>query len=559
MAAVRAGALLPFPLRVNPFPYRIEYGGVEWTLFLERVQRKAPDERIATVGTNNVDLRVDREGQLSYSRVVGHAEAELDKDEAFRSFLDALNVLIAHVRDVFSEFWIRTVALEDLYQPFVEVGDSVTAIYTVGRGGAFTLAVVGRTEDGEKRLQKALASRQRPPVWRDIQLDARDALLLGRNEDSVVLGWTALESACRQALPGLAFATGLSIDELADRLVVRERRKYPPFSYQEAVQRQSGGLKIVEVASELMEPRIYDPGSVRSSVELVYRLRNRIVHQGVRVRRDSAQQALEAIDFVLNNALTLRSVAPPPATHSWQRRFGRVLPEVDEFVSSTGLRLVVARPENGSHFEMERIVDELWVRFSDDFRQRLAAILVLTEWETWRRQALRDRPFFRLGPPSGITLEGTLARVMWAIQAAVSTCEALALCLRNGIASCDRASDAVRRIINQLAQMPTLDPNDARIQVQAAWIAAYLATLPNRGHAQRLRRLKYQQPEVWRLAQRWTQSLAAIDPDEPHSRCAAMRTIHADCIWLDSILVECPIEGVAYGSRRWPTDQAPGR
>ncbi len=118
------------------------------------------------------------------------------------------------------------------------------------------------------------------------------------------------------------------------------------------MERTSGGLTIVEAAAELTQPQVYHPETVRRSVESAYLLRNRIVHQGARIRRQDARQTWGAVESVLAQALTLRNVEPPPATLSWRARFRGVRPEMKAFVASTGMRLVLARP-NGPHFTME--------------------------------------------------------------------------------------------------------------------------------------------------------------------------------------------------------------
>ncbi len=76
MPDVRIAASLPFPLRVNPTPYQIAAGNATWSLTVERVAREYPDERIAEPGTD-MDLLVDRAGQLAYSRVTGEASLSM--------------------------------------------------------------------------------------------------------------------------------------------------------------------------------------------------------------------------------------------------------------------------------------------------------------------------------------------------------------------------------------------------------------------------------------------------------------------------------------------------
>ncbi len=115
----------------------------------------------------------------------------------------------------------------DLYQVSINSPDAGVSHFYTGRGQGITPPVAGLTEEGNKRLLAALSAGKAPPVWRQLHLDARDALELGRDEDCVVLAWSALEAACRQALPGMAYRAGLTVAQLADRVNARDRRKNP--------------------------------------------------------------------------------------------------------------------------------------------------------------------------------------------------------------------------------------------------------------------------------------------------------------------------------------------
>src|SRR5919202_1066927 len=239
MPVVRVLAALPFPLRVDPAPYVLTDGnGAEWALTIERVEREHPDERLVGSGTRNI----------------------------------------------LSEYWIRTVAIQDIYYLRVEVDGAFVAHAHAGHGQTFTHAVIGLKPEADSRLRAAIAGGQRPPVWRQIQLDARDALDLGRYEDCVVLGWAALEAACRRALPGLAHKVSLTPEGLVKALRrIGGTTARETYSHEGVVRSVSAGLPIVELTAELVNPRIYDPASLRTSVEAAHRLRNVIVHQGARV------------------------------------------------------------------------------------------------------------------------------------------------------------------------------------------------------------------------------------------------------------------------------------
>lgn len=557
MALVRISTVLPFPLRVDPTPYCLEYRGTPWTLRVERVQRATPDERLAGPGTT-ADMVVDREGQLAYSRVAGEAQFGGSGDEAALGFLGALNFLVAHARDVLGHYWIRTLELSDLYGMRIQIDNHIVQNLTAGRGGGFTLAVIGLTQDAAAGLNTALASGRLPPVWRDMQLDAIDALSLGRDEDCAVLGWSALEAACRHTLPGMAYRTGLTPVELAQRLDPKNRTSWhsrPPYSHEEAVERVSNGLRIVELAAELTDPQIYHAESVKASVDLPFRLRNRVVHQGVRICHTQAYQALESVNSVMEQALALRNVEPPPATLSWRNRYTRVREDVKRFAASNDLRLVLAHPRDG-YFQMEMMDRDLWVRFDARMPPRMAAVLMLAQWDAWRRERLDDRPKLKINRHPH-WLAGATTRMAAVVEACVCSAEAMLAQRAAYPAVAEVARFASSYIVGELACQPPVDLNDARFVTLPAQLAQYLAVLPPRSRSARLRPLSYSQPDIAERAQQWAQVLASVQPDQPHDRCAALRRIHRDSLWLDTILVLCPFERLAYGSQAWPIDDAP--
>jgi hypothetical protein len=104
----------------------------------------------------------------------------------------------------------------------------------------FINAVLGIGDRADTALRTALATEVDPLVWRQIQLDARDALALGREEDSALLAWGAREGACRQGLAGLDFKRGFNGDQLAKELDIIHASKEPPYSFEEAIERMSG-------------------------------------------------------------------------------------------------------------------------------------------------------------------------------------------------------------------------------------------------------------------------------------------------------------------------------
>ncbi len=532
MPDVRIAASLPFPLRVNPTPYQIAAGGTIWSLSVERVPREYPDERIAGPGTD-MDLLVDRGGQLAYSRVTGEASLDANSRPPLHSFLDALNLLIRHVRDVFGEYWIRTLEPADLYQMSINSPDAGVSHFYTGRGQGITPPVAGLTEEGNERLLAALSTGKAPPVWRQLHLDARDALELGRDEDCVVLAWSALEAACRQALPGMAYRAGLTVAQFAIRVDPRKHWSKRILSFEEVLEKTSGGLKIVNAAAELTQPQVYHPDSVTNSVRLAYELRNKIVHQGVRISHRDARVVGQAIDSAFTAGLSLRDIPPPPDLLSWRVRFKRAQPEIRAFVANTGKRLVLTRPgKDDSPFRMQLLGNALWLQFADDLTQPMAAALVLSHWDSWNRAQRPMRPQLRPGQTSGLFLEGLVDAIASEVQRFVYLAESMLSVHRTHTAMRDAAAYVVAWRVAKLASEPQIAHDDSQWIILSALLAAHLALLPKGGHARRLRPLKMTQPNVYRASAAWGEAMAGLDPDDEHSRCSVLQRIHADAFWL---------------------------
>jgi hypothetical protein len=319
----------------------------------------------------------------------------------------------------------------------------------------------------------------------------------------------------------------------------------------------SGGLRIVEVAASLVDPQIYNAASVRSSVGLPFRLRNRIAHQGVRVTTQHAARALDAVNFVLDSALNLRNVAPPPATLSWQTKFGAVRPDVQQVVDESGLRLVVARLERGS-FDMERIGGDLWVRVPDSISEPLAAAHLRCQWYCWHNRS-PEQPRLWPGQRSGAFLEGIVYEETELVDGMVCLAEAILVERRSNPAVDQMASDVLSKSVAEMAAQPQVDFDDAALVMNAARMGAQFVAIPASARPAIIAPLETTQPAMHRLALSWSQAMSERNLDDPHSRCAVLRRIHHDAMWLDTILVVCPIEGIGYGSRSWPLDQAPLR
>jgi hypothetical protein len=546
-------ASLPFPVRVRATPYVVKVGGVAWSLRFDRIQRSVPDERVAGPGTT-ADLEHDRHGQLAFSKVTGDAELEAGS-EPVRSFLGALNLFITIFRDVLSEFWLRPLDIKDLYQLTVQVDGQGATRWSSGRAGGLMLAVVGLTDEAEAALQGALQRNDAPPLWRDMQLDAREALALGRVEQSVVLAWSCLESACRQILPAMAYRAGLSPKDLADRLESRARARRPVLSLEEAVER-AGIQRVVQLTAELTDPQIFHSLSVTNSVMLVYHFRNKILHQGARLSAIDGQESYEAVRFVLEQALTLRDVTRHPQELSWRQHFGTASQAVMDFLIVTGLQLVLADSE-GSAFSMELLGAELWVRIPPDATEPVTEALVLTQWDAWERAKLPARPWLQAEPPGDILQSGIVYRLAQEGENAVCFAEAAIAAANSGSAILHAADFVLSRVVPRICELPTMDPsdlqqlNDQRRQlVIPLQLAKYLVVFPPVHRQAILAPLDSGHRDIVEKALKLAAALAVIDPADGHSRCAAYLRIHATAMWFDTVQVICPVEKIAYGSRK---------
>ena len=107
---------------------------------------------------------------------------------------------------------------------------------------------------------RRLSSREQVTEWRLLQLDAEDSFNLGRYEEAVLVGWGALEAACRKEAPRLARAAGITATELARRVIEKPPKK-PPFSREEVASDKAKILDLVRVCCELAETQ-YDPDSL---------------------------------------------------------------------------------------------------------------------------------------------------------------------------------------------------------------------------------------------------------------------------------------------------------
>ncbi|MFC1893438.1 hypothetical protein ACFLYR_05355 [Chloroflexota bacterium] len=187
-------ASLPYPLWLAESPYRIVGKLGEAELSFETVRQTACDARLL-IQDGEFDFKTDRQGWASYTRVSCDITTKHSVNP-LTVLLECLNQLIRHLRDTAGSYWLYDLEEVDLFCVSVESEGEHTEIGSWGRTGGITLPVSGVTAETEERLRYRLASNEQVLEWRMLQLDAEDALDLGKYEEAVLLGWGALEAAC---------------------------------------------------------------------------------------------------------------------------------------------------------------------------------------------------------------------------------------------------------------------------------------------------------------------------------------------------------------------------
>ena len=178
-------------------------------------------------------------------------------------FVQAINVLIVQARDHLSLYWVSTIDVPDLHQVTVDANGIVASMQDDQVARGLQEPFLAPPPQREVALRNALQEGVLCPVWRQIQLDGIDAFAMGRFDDSVVLSWGALEAACRSVLPGLAHMAGKTPQQLGSLVGTRNNTANPPYSYEDAIDRQSSGFNIVEAVAQLHPHLIYTEDTVQ--------------------------------------------------------------------------------------------------------------------------------------------------------------------------------------------------------------------------------------------------------------------------------------------------------
>jgi hypothetical protein len=561
MHEAQVSAALPFPLRVGEGPYSITLGDINCLLTVERCQHKHFDERI-NIAQGDLDLRFDRAGWASYSLVRARLESSTPIADPVSSFIDALNILIEQVRDLFGVYWIRPLEQVDLFQLSVASGSTKQVhMVSTGRAGGITLPVVGLKDEAVQRLHSRLDAGRRPPTWRLIQLDAHEARATGRYEEAVVLGWTALEAACKQNLPHLAAREGLSLADLKACLGARRRNKEPFLSNEEVV-RWASAPKCVGVTADLMPAQPYAPGSLAVSVLDAYEIRNDVVHRGARITKAIADRALEAVDFVLR-ALALDHLPPPTdePLKSWRQHFGQVHRQLERWAAGYSGRVILF---NAARANPDRYIEEWWdlrvagndylVYLQPDVPEAIAATLLVLSNEVFTYQNMGSVPALRV--TSGgkeLLIAGLLIALADTTTRAVIRAKVLLGWRGRGLPVVATSKYAIQQILERGKLWGlNFDCDDVRYSTLPAELASYFAVLSSSDRKRFVEKLAGQNAGLAARAAAWAEILHSVGYEDDHAICDTLRYFHEELGWLDSIVVDCPVENASFGSRKWP-------
>jgi len=543
-------ASLPYPLRLAGGPYKIVGHLGEAELSFETIRQTTYDKRLL-IESGDFDFKIDRHGWASYSRVLGNITPNRSV-HPISTLLECLNQLIRNLRDMASCYWLHDLEKVDLFQVSVESERERTEIGSWGRTGGITLPCTGVTAETEKGLRHRLMSREQVLEWRLLQLDAEDAFDLGRYEEAVLLGWGALEAACRSETPRLPRAAGISAAELARRVAGKAPKK-PPFSPEEVAE-YSYVRDLVRVCCELAGTG-YDPGSLAESARNAQRLRNVVTHRGVRLSRTQARRALDTIGFVLN-VLRLPTSRPPEPfdCQSWAEHFGKASVDFPQLLGANEGHLVVIRSRHENPpdpltywFQLERADNSFLVRIPDGIDEQVAAVLVVVTNDSYRYGG-GYFPHLVVNP-SPFLISGLLDEAARTTTEAVHWAHAGMVRAQAGMSiqhACDYAVDSIWKGFTRLGH--TIDSDDARFIPLCTRIASYLVHASAEAFQRFRQGMARSHCQISDEAAQVKDILTMMDPSESHSMCDALRAIHRRTTWLDSIVVRCPLERAEYGT-----------
>ncbi len=112
----------------------------------------------------------------------------------------------------------------------------------------------------------------------------------------------------------------------------------------------------------------------------------------------------------------------------------------------------------------------------------MAAAMVLSQWDSWRRARQANWPHLRPGQAGGLFLEGAVDLIASEVQRFVCLAESMIAESKTNAAMRNAAAYIVSRGVAQLASGPTIGAYDSSWITLSALLAAQLALLPKRNY-----------------------------------------------------------------------------
>lgn len=551
-------AELPFPLRLEGGPYRITGDSGEADLTFETVRQGGFDQRL-NIERFDGDFQVDRYGWASYTRLTSEVKTDGARDPIY-VLLQCLNLVIRHLRDLGELYWLYELEAADLFRVMVESAGTGQAVLSWGRTQGVHNRVEGLTDAAEKAITARLDQGEQVSEWRLLYLDAEDAFSLGKYEQAVLLGWSALEVASRTATPIMARAAGLSPQGLRSR--VDPGSKQIPFSLEEVTER-APALDVVRVFCELANAS-HDPRTLAYSTKTAWHLRNVVTHRGVRISPGQARKALNAVRYVFlaTRVPTCRSLGSFD-DGPWREHFGTASLDMGRLLELNTGRVVPFKIWSGEEdpltnwFQLERSDDFLAVRFQEDMTESIAAALTIVTNDSYgygggtlpSLVVSEHTPAMLISEVLNMTAGTVTEAVHWSHAGMVRAAAGLEI-----QPACDYAVDKIWRAFTRMGH--TIEPRNTLFAAICTRIASYLFQASpqafqrfRQGMAVRHRDIFDGSTEVMRI-------LRSLEVGNAHSICQVLRQLHdhselqGSLFWLNTIVVRCPMERAEYGTSR---------
>jgi hypothetical protein len=246
---------LSFPVHISGEPLEVDVKGITCTLQFEKVTRETIDPRLR-LGGGNFDLIEDRFGWVRYSKVnvaiplnqLPPVPPGIKQDEwPIEIAISVVNNFLAHYRDLLNASWIRRINPTEVWAADVTYFEGGVPKRTISHRRLHQLKppILGIDAELERSLRERLRESRRVLPWKQLLLDAEDALNRGDTRLTVILGQTAIEGAVSELIIRRLLEKRPRLAEVRNKLRVKKA-----LSYESAIEKAwiddklSSGLKL---------------------------------------------------------------------------------------------------------------------------------------------------------------------------------------------------------------------------------------------------------------------------------------------------------------------------